>query len=138
MGAGEILGKIPVPPNGRRWSLQWLLRRAPPQLPAMLDVRKGRTAAGRLMLVIGDRCSEAQFARHAAAVAAFFGMKPSDVVQGMDTLLMIVRRDDDPFCLSWDIWMTELTVMAWQSTPDEAIEALISKLRIARSQGFHE
>ena len=89
-----------------------------------MDVRRSQTATGKLMLLIGEECECEAFPTRAAEVVKRFGMRVTEVIDGFEERLVIARIGDAEFCISWDIWIPEVSVMAWGETPDAALEAL--------------
>ena len=91
-----------------------------------LDLRPTRTATGRLALIAAGECDWHEFPRRAAAVVDRFGMTVVEKIDGRDERIWITRVGDDRFCVSWDTWLLELTVIAWEDTPDAAVERLLA------------
>ena len=54
-------------------------------------------------------------------------MTVTQKVDGLDQRLWIARRGDSQFCISWDIWFPEVSVMAWKDTSDAEVERLLTE-----------
>jgi hypothetical protein len=89
------------------------------------EVRLDTTATGRAIAILCPDCEWDEFPTHAQKAVDDFGLT---VTERIDSLtgerLWIAVQGDDQFCISWDHWMREVTIMAWQSTPDAALLAL--------------
>lgn len=92
-----------------------------------MDIRRARTVSGGLMLVVGTACRRDEFPARAKAIVDHFGMKVLDEIDSLDERLWITSIGDDVFCVSWDVWLPEVSIMAWLETPDAAVEALANK-----------
>lgn len=90
-----------------------------------MEIRKGTTATGRLQLTIGGDCEGREFAYRALWFVKEFGMTDGQIEDGLDVLMMRAFRDGSTFLISWDVWTSEVTVMAWDGTSDSAIETLL-------------
>lgn len=56
-----------------------------------------------------------------------FGLVVDEKIDGLDERLWIARKDGNTFCISWDIWIPEVSIMPRESTPESAIVDLISE-----------
>jgi hypothetical protein len=89
-----------------------------------LDIRQTKTATGMTSLIIGPGCEAHEFAERAQHVADRFQMVVDKKIAGLDELMWIAHIGKDTFCISWDIWFPEVAVMAWENTPDAAVQKL--------------
>lgn len=89
-----------------------------------LRFRKDRTATGKLELVAIGECTWDEFPKRAETVVNHFGMDVVNKSDGLDERLWITRIGRSKFCVSWDIWLPEVSIIAWEDTPDTAIEQL--------------
>jgi hypothetical protein len=79
------------------------------------------------MLVVGTECGWDEFPARAKVIVDHFGMKVREEIDGLDERLWITSIGDAEFCVSWDVWIPEVSIMAWRETPDAAVEALAAK-----------
>jgi hypothetical protein len=77
------------------------------------------------MLIAGAECEPDEFPARAKAIVEYFGMKVVERTDGGDVMMWITRIGKDEFCISWDHWLGEVSIMAWKATGDEAMEALL-------------
>ena len=92
-----------------------------------LRFRSSRTPTGKPELIAIGECGWQDFPSRAQAVVEHFGMTVTQKVDGLDQLLWIARRGDSQFCISWDIWFPEVSVMAWKDTSDAEVERLLTE-----------
>ena len=90
-----------------------------------LTIRRSQTASGGLLLIIGTECGWDDFPSRAAEIVRHFHMKVINKTDGLDVRMWITSIGSKKFCVSWDTWCPEVTVMPWEDTPDEALEALL-------------
>ncbi|WP_218932161.1 hypothetical protein [Adhaeretor mobilis] len=45
-------------------------------------------------------------------------------IDGLDERMWFTRLGSARYCVSWDIWFPEVSIMAWEDTPDAAIDRL--------------
>jgi hypothetical protein len=88
--------------------------------------RYSKTATGKACVAFGPECESDAFPARAQEIAERFGLVVDEKIDGLDERLWIVRKDNNTFCISWDIWIPEVSIMAWESTPESAIVHLIS------------
>jgi len=89
-----------------------------------LDLRQSTTATGKPNLIVGEKCDWNEFPGRAQQAVDHFRMK---VIEKIDTpceRMWLVSRDDATFCISWDDWCSEVSIMAWEQTPDDAVLGL--------------
>lgn len=91
-----------------------------------LDLHPSETATGKSELVASLDCGWSEFPDVAGAVVARFGMTITEQHDGLDERVWIATRCNHDFCISWDIWMREVSIMCWGETPDDALKSLIS------------
>ncbi len=89
-----------------------------------LVLRHEKTATGRISVVVGPECQSDKFPSRAQEVVELFQLVVEKKIAGFDELIWIARKGDDTFCISWDIWFPEVSIMAWESTPDSRLEEL--------------
>ena len=65
-----------------------------------------------------------EFPRLAAAIAVHFGMTVVRRIDGPAERMWITRCGPAEFCISWDDWLREVSVIAWGDTPWTAVEEL--------------
>ena len=91
-----------------------------------LDLRHGRTATGNLALIARGECEWQEFPKRARAIVASFNMRVIEKIDGLDVRMWITTIGDARFCISWDIWFPEVSVMAWEETSDVEVERLVA------------
>jgi hypothetical protein len=91
----------------------------------ILPFRLTTTATGKTSVVIGSECAAHEFAERAQAFADHLGLVIDQKTAGLDELIWLAHRGSDKFCISWDIWFPEVAIMAWEGTPDTAVQKLI-------------
>lgn len=90
------------------------------------DLRPGRTATGRPQLLLSGEHQWQDFPSGARAITEHFGMTVAEKIGGLDVRMWITRLGAAEFCISWDHWLLEVSVMAWADTPPEAVAELIA------------
>ena len=90
-----------------------------------LAIRQRQTATGRAELIIGPECDWDAFPARAQQVVDLFGMTVHENIDGIDVRMWITAVGDATFCVSWDIWLPEVSVMAWRQTPEAAVARLL-------------
>jgi len=55
-----------------------------------------------------------------------FRMTVLEKIDGPDVRMWITRIGPAGFCISWDDWFAEVSVMAWHDTPPDAVERLLA------------
>jgi hypothetical protein len=98
-------------------------------------IRLSTTAKGKTSVVIGSECAAHEFAERAQAIADQLGLVFDQKIAGLDELIWLAHRGSDKFCLSWDIWFPEVAIMAWEETPDTAVQKLIEGI-VANHTGY--
>lgn len=88
--------------------------------------RQDRTATGKAELIVTAECEWDDFPRIAQEVVSLFGMTPAKKIDGPNERLWIARLSDAEFCISWDIWRTEVSIMAWGDTAESELLQLVS------------
>lgn len=83
-----------------------------------LDFRMDQTATEKPEWVVIGHCESEDFPRRAQAVAEHFGIAVMQKVDGLNERLWIASIGEAQFCISWDIWCTEVSIIAWEHTPD--------------------
>ncbi len=91
-----------------------------------LSFRPDRTATGKLELVAIGECDWQEFPGRAQAVVDHFGMEVTEKIDGLDERMWIASAGDSQFCISWDTWFPEVSIMAWEKTPDAEVERLMA------------
>jgi len=89
-----------------------------------LALRYSKTATGKACIDVGPECDAEAFPARAQEVVDRFQLVVEEKVNGLDERLWIARRGGNMFCISWDIWLSTVSVMAWESTPESAIVEL--------------
>ena len=89
-----------------------------------LEFRQEITTIGKPELIAIGECEWHEFPGRAKAVAKHFDMTVSEKVDGLDERVWITRIGDSQFCVSWDIWIPEISIMAWDDTPDKEVVRL--------------
>jgi hypothetical protein len=89
-----------------------------------LQFRPGRTATGTAELIATGECQWQEFPLLAQAVVDHFGMTVMKKTDGLDERVWITRIGESQFCVSWDSWFPEVSIMAWENTPDAEVERL--------------
>jgi hypothetical protein len=95
-------------------------------IPMPLDIRLSRTATDKLDLIVGSECEWQDFPDRATAIVDHFRMTVVEKIADLNELLWIVTLDDAQFCISWDIWIPDVSIMAWEDTPDTKLEQMIA------------
>ena len=93
----------------------------------MVKFSVGRTASGNVKLILRGECEWQEFPGRARWVVERFGMRVERQVDAFDVRMWIVEVGGFRFCVSWDEWCREVTVMGWEGTPDEAVEGLLER-----------
>ena len=89
-----------------------------------LSFRRDRTATGKPQLIASGECEWQHFPRRAQEVVDHFGMTVTEKIDGVDERVWIAHLGGSRFCVSWDVWFPEVSVIAWETTPDVAVERL--------------
>lgn len=89
-----------------------------------LSFRYSTTATGKACIEVGSQCESEEFAARALEIVDHFRMVVEERIDGFDERLWIVRKDHNTFCISWDVWLSVVSIMAWESTPESAIIVL--------------
>jgi hypothetical protein len=87
-------------------------------------MRLAKTATGKSELIVADEIDDQDFEQHAQAIIDRFEMTVVRKIDGPRERMWIVEYEGHDLCVSWDDWFGELTIMAWQDTPDELIQRL--------------
>ena len=87
-------------------------------------MRLSQTATGKPGIVVADGVEYQSFEQHAQAVVDQFDMTVVRKIDGPGERMWLVKYEGHDLCVSWDDWFGEVTIMAWQDTPDELIEKL--------------
>ena len=74
---------------------------------------------------MGGECEWHQFPPRAQAVVDHFRMRVVQKIDGLHERMWIVAIDKAKFCISWDTWVQEVSIMAWEDTPDAEVERLM-------------
>lgn len=116
----------------RRWgecSLEMYMAAIKRWRPEMtrLDLRRTQTATGKQGLVLTGECEWDDFPIHAQRVVEHFGMVVIEKMDGLNERMWITRIGESRFCVSWDIWVPEVSIMAWENTPDSEVDRLMLK-----------
>jgi hypothetical protein len=80
------------------------------------------------MLVAKGECEWHEFPQRAQAVVNRFRMKVLEHIDGPNERMWITGVDGSRFCISWDIWLPEVSIVAWGDTPDAEVERLIASV----------
>ena len=91
-----------------------------------LSLRRSTTATGRAEIIVGTDCGRDGFPMRAMEIVRHFGMHVDRRIDGPDCRVWLASLGEATFCISWDDMTCEVSVMAWESTPDAAVEALIA------------
>jgi hypothetical protein len=86
--------------------------------------RLSTTATGTNLLIIGGGCTWDEFPGRARQIAEQFAMTILESIDGLDVRMCIAKLGEATYCISWDIWFPEPSIMAWRSTPDVAVRQL--------------
>jgi hypothetical protein len=89
-----------------------------------LSFRPDRTATGKPELIASGGCEWQDFPCRAQAVVDHFRMTVTKKIDGLDGRMWIACAGDSQFCISWDIWCPEVSIMAWENTLDAEVERL--------------
>lgn len=89
-----------------------------------LALRYSQTATGKACVDVGPECEAEAFPARAQEVVERFGLVVEEKIEGLDERLWIARKGGDKFCISWDVWLSTVSVMAWENTPESAIVRL--------------
>ena len=89
-----------------------------------LALRYSTTVTGKACIEVGSQCESEEFPTRAQEVVDHFQMVVEERIDGFDERLWIVRKDHNTFCISWDVWLSVVSIMAWESTPESAIIGL--------------
>jgi hypothetical protein len=92
-----------------------------------LELRADRTRTGKPELIASGECEWQVFPRRAQEVVDHFGMTVTKKIDGLDVRMWIACIGDSQFCISWDIWFPEVSIMAWENTPDAEVERLTAR-----------
>ena len=96
----------------------------------MLSPRRIVMANGKPAIEFAAECAAAEVPRLAGEIAARLGMTVTQHIKGADVLMWLATLGDQQWCISWDIWVCDLTVMPWgdpPTTPDSAIDGLLER-----------
>ena len=93
------------------------------------ELRLETTAHGRAMIVAVGECRWEEFPRLAGEVVRHLGMTVDERIDSPDVRMWITSIGAARFCVSWDHWTNELTIMGWAETPDERVEQLLCRAR---------
>lgn len=91
------------------------------------DFTLGRTATGRLDLIIARNVEYELFETHAQRFVDRFDLSISKTINGPGTLMWLVTLADHDLCISWDDWCYNVTVMSWGDTPDDVIRDIYNR-----------
>jgi uncharacterized protein DUF3630 len=94
-----------------------------------LDFHRSRTPTGKAELIANGECEWQGFPDRAQAVVDHFGMTVLEKVDSQDERMWIARIEDSQFCISWDDWHPEVSIVAWGTTPDAEVERLVSGMK---------
>jgi hypothetical protein len=89
-----------------------------------LLIRQSKTATGKLELIVGAECSWEEFPGRAQEIVDQFQLLVAKRIDGFDERMWIAYTEGATFCISWDVWTREVSIMAWEQTPDEAVAKL--------------
>jgi hypothetical protein len=89
-----------------------------------LELRLSRTATGKPELIAGAQCEWQEFPGRAQAIVDRLRMTIVTKIDGPDEQMWIASIGNAQFCISWDTWLQEVSIMAWENTPDAEIERL--------------
>jgi hypothetical protein len=92
-----------------------------------INLRPSTTATGKPELIVCPDCDWDAFARYAEAVVNQYGMKTTRKIDGFDERMWLVKLDLAEYCISWDFWMRDVSVMCWGDTPDDALNQLLAE-----------
>jgi len=65
------------------------------------------------------------FEQRAEVIVERFQMTIKEKIEGLDVIIWITSIGSDLFCISWDIWLAEVSVATWKETPGEKLKNLI-------------
>lgn len=89
-----------------------------------LALRRSKTATGKAEIIVGNDCGWDDFPKRAREIVRHFRMRVDRRIDGPDCRVWLASLGEATFCISWDDMMCEVSVMAWESTPDTAVDAL--------------
>jgi hypothetical protein len=90
-----------------------------------VNLRLSKTATGKPELIVCPQCDWDEFPRYADAVVNQFGMMITRQIDGVDVRMWLVKLNQAEYCISWDDWMYEVSLMCWGDTPDNALDQLL-------------
>ena len=90
------------------------------------EIQRSQTASGKLLLIVGAPCKWEDFQGRAQEIADHLHLTPTQKIHSVDTQMWLAHIHDAQFCISWDIWTSDVSIMAWKDTPDSVLERLLS------------
>jgi hypothetical protein len=89
-----------------------------------LSFRLGQTVTGKAELIAAGECEWQEFPQRAQAIVDHFGMVVTDKIDGLDERIWIACVREAHFCIAWDIWFPEVSLVAWKGTPEAELQRL--------------
>ena len=78
-------------------------------------------------LIDAAACHWDDFPARAQAVTDWLRMTVTHKIDGLDERIWTARLGEAQFCISWDTWSDELSIMTWESTPDSEVQRLLKR-----------
>ena len=92
-----------------------------------LTLRHSTTATGKAELIVGSECHWDEFPTRAQQVVADLGMEVHEEIDSLDVRMWIATVGESAFCISWDIWVPTVSIIAWEQTSEAAVRALTDR-----------
>ena len=89
-----------------------------------LSFRLGQTVTGKAELIAAGECDWQEFPQRAQAIVDRLGMVVTDKIDGLDQRIWIVCLGESQFCIGWDTWFPEVSIVAWAHTPEAELQRL--------------
>jgi hypothetical protein len=89
-----------------------------------VSFRLGQTVTGKAELIAAGECEWQDFPERAQAIVDRLGMVVTEKIDGLDGRLWIAYLREARFCIAWDIWFPEVSIVAWDDTPEAELQRL--------------
>lgn len=90
-----------------------------------MQCTKVLTGLGKPELIFGSKCESKDFPSRANEFIEHYGMKIEEKISGLDEIIWTVSLGEAKFCISWDIWMRDVSISGVEETTDSDVLALM-------------